>query len=194
MRWFLAFFTTALLTLVVAAAYIVAYYEPAVPGISALLRSALPTLLPWVPAGWAIPAVIFAFFALVRAALIRTFAYKESEIESSPRGRSVSKRDSSRSSGADVSEAFSGLVFRWLYNPTRGWLAPYVLLVNLIVWLGRPLAVLDPMHAVAWALSALYGATLALAMVFPDRPLRFRAATDVELDSVLVLPSEPAEP
>ncbi|HET7094973.1 MAG TPA: hypothetical protein VFI22_15885 [Thermomicrobiales bacterium] len=154
MRWFAAFWTTALVTGLAAALF--ALRNAGIPLVSPALIWAIPvSSLPRWAAVWA----IFSCYAVVRFVLIRVFAYTASATDASPRGRPGRRA------------ALGALVGRLFHNPAAGWLAPYAFVLGALTAAIAPLVWFGLVSPVFWALSALYATTLSVARFRPDDPL-----------------------
>jgi hypothetical protein len=196
MRWFVAWFVTAVLTGIVGALYWLA--GAGMPVISPVLTRLQPPLVD-LTRFFGAPALIvglqFACWTLTRLVTIRVFAYVNSETEASPRGQAA-RAVGGRGRGRDGwKTALGALIVRLLHNPTGRWLLPFAAVLNLVVFAAAPLELRStieaaPVHPAWWGLSALYAMTLAAAAV-PDRliPLRPRGA-EPEPDPVLDQPAD----
>ncbi len=189
MRWFISWYVTALVTGFAAALLVTLdWLSNKEQSWATAAREAI-ALEPNGSGGWLlILAAQLACWILVRLVLVRVFAYINSELSSSPRGDDsgslVNRRRASR----------GRVMIRMFHNPTGWWLAPYALVLNLIVWSARPFewTTNPPIPVAAWGLCALFGATLLAAMVTPDKriPVRFRGAQEGNLDRLLETPED----
>jgi hypothetical protein len=203
MRWFISWIVTVLLTGIVAGVVLVldALVKREV-GWAATVRSALNLPLPEAIQSLGAPLLIvlaeLLCWIIVRALLVRIFAYVNSEVGSSPRDSDLPGGEARNRRRARRGQ----LSIRLFHNPSGWWLAPFAIAMNLLVWsaasfeLNSTPTYEPPVPVAIWGLSMLWAATLAAAMVTPDKaiPVRVpRVEPEREVDRFLDIPAEAPE-
>lgn len=185
MRWFGSFVITALLAGLAAGVLWLRDHPPfGIVEISDALRWVIPDVIAAFVTLFPVPLILGTLF-LVRLAAQRVLAYTESATDAAPRARPGKRA----ALGAAANVLF--------HNPSRWWLAPYTVVVGVVVAISGVVVFLfdrDPATQLFWGLTAAFGATLAAAMAMPDRVQPLRAAPDPEPDPVLAIPGDGAEP